>query len=49
MRSILRNEVYCGTMVKRRAMSDPATAVRVPNVLPAIISQDDFDTVQQMK
>ena len=49
VRSILRNEVYCGTMVRRRAMSDPATAVRVPNAFPAIIPQDDFDTVQQMK
>ena len=49
VRIILRNEVYCGTMVRRRAMSDPATAVRVPSVFPAIISQDDFDKVQQMK
>ena len=51
VRSILRNEVYCGTMVRRvgRAMSDPATAVRVPNAFPAIIPQDDFDKVQQMK
>ena len=50
VRSILRNEVYCGTIVaSRRAMSDPATAVRVPNAFPAIIPQDDFDTVQQMK
>ena len=50
VRSILRNEVYCGTsLASRRAMSDPATAVRVPNAFPAIIPQDDFDKVQQMK
>jgi hypothetical protein len=50
VRSILRNEVYCGTIVaSRRAMNDPATAVKVPNAFPAIIPQDDFDTVQQMK
>ena len=49
VQNILRNEVYCGTMVRIRAMSDPANAVRVPNAFPAIIPQDDFDTVQQMK
>ena len=50
VQSILSNEVYCGTNVaNRQAMSNPATAVRVPNAFPAIISQDEFDTVQQMK
>ena len=35
VQSILSNEVYCGTIVaSRRAMSDPATAVRVPNAFP---------------
>ena len=49
VRIILRNEAYCGTMVRRRVMSDPTTAVRVPNGFPAIISQEDFDKVQRMK
>ena len=50
VRRILSNEVYCGTSVaSRRAMSDPATAVRVPNAFPAIIPQHRFDRVQQMK
>ncbi len=50
VRRILSNEVYCGTNVAhKKAMSAPATAVRVPNAFPAIIPQHRFDRVQQMK
>ena len=50
VRVILSNEVYCGISVaNRRAMSNPETAVRVPNAFPAIISQDEFDQVQSMR
>ena len=50
VRVILSNEVYCGiSLANRRAMSNPETAVRVPNAFPAIISQDEFDQVQSMR
>ena len=50
VRRILSNEVYCGTsLASRRAMSNLETTVRLPNAFPAIISQDEFDRVQQMK
>ena len=47
---ILGNEVYCGTSVaSRQDMQDPETAVRVPNAFPAIVSQEEFDQVQNMR
>ena len=47
---ILRNEVYCGTSVAaRQDMQDPDTAVRVPNAFPAIVTQQEFDQVQNMR
>ena len=50
VRVILSNEVYSGiNLASRRAMSNPETAVRVPNAFPATISRDAFDRVQRMK
>ena len=47
---ILSNEVYCGTSVAaRQDMQDPDTAVRVPNAFPAIVTQQEFDQVQNMR
>ncbi len=49
VRRILRNEVYCGTIVVgRRATGNAEAPVRVPNAFSAIISQDEFDQVQRM-
>ena len=50
VRRILGNEVYCGTSVAaRQDMGNPETAVRVPNAFPAIVSQEEFDQVQNMR
>ena len=47
---ILSNEVYCGTsLAARQDMQDPDTAVRVPNAFPAIVTQQEFDQVQNMR
>ncbi len=46
IKRIRTNEVYCGTNVWGRR--DPDTAVRVPNAFPAIVSQEEFNRVQQM-
>ena len=42
---IRTNEVYCGTNVWGRR--DPGNTVRAPNAFPAIVSQDEFNQVQQ--
>ena len=50
VRRILRNEVYCGTsLAARKDMENPNTAVRAVNAFPAIVSQEEFDTVQRME
>ncbi len=50
VRRILGNEVYCGTSVAaKQDMQDPDTAVRAPNAFPAIVTQQEFDQVQNMK
>ena len=49
VRRILGNEVYCGTsLAARRDMEDADSAVRVVNAFPAIVTQQEFDTVQLM-
>ncbi len=42
---LLRNEVYCGTVLLGRR--DPSTPGRVPNAFPPIVSQDEFDQAQE--
>ena len=50
VRRILGNEVYCGTsLAARQDMENPDSAVRVVNAFPAIVTQQEFDTVQQME
>ena len=50
VRHILGNEVHCGTsLAARKDMENPNAAVRVPNAFPAIVSQEEFDTVQRME
>ena len=49
VRRILRNEIYCGTiLVGRQDTEDADSVVRVVNAFPAIVTQQEFDLVQRM-